>query len=106
MKKSNIFLMKVIQGQVSNELMGSRITDTDRENLSTFIPNFANQGNQSAIEQQVMTYQDVYEEAQKVGLKNTEITDAAARLNNMSTLVPKEPVPSSGPLGQRQLNIN
>ena len=50
MKKSNIFLMKVIQGQVSNELMGSRITDTDRENLSTFIPNFANQGNQSAIE--------------------------------------------------------
>ena len=106
MKKSNIFLMKVIQGQVSNELMGSRITDTDRENLSTFIPNFANQGNQSAIEQQVMTYQDVYEEAQKVGLKNTEITDAAARLNNMSTLVPKEPLPGSGPPTQRQGNIN
>ena len=50
MKKSNIFLMKVIQGQVSNELMGSRITDTDRENLSSFIPNFTGQGNQSAIE--------------------------------------------------------
>ena len=50
MKKSNIFLMKVIQGQVSNELMGSRITRTDRENLSILIPNLAAQSNQSAIE--------------------------------------------------------
>ena len=50
MKKSNIFLMKVIQGQVSNELMGSRISRTDRENLSYLIPNLATQNNQSAIE--------------------------------------------------------
>lgn len=38
LKESNIFLMKVIHGRVPNELLTSRITSTDRENLSTLIP--------------------------------------------------------------------
>ena len=38
LKQSNIFLMKVIHGNVPAELLGSRITMTDRENLSTLIP--------------------------------------------------------------------
>lgn len=38
--ESNIFLMKVIHGNVPNELLASRITSTDRENLSTLIPTF------------------------------------------------------------------
>mmetsp|Transcript_13497 Transcript_13497/g.18488 ORF Transcript_13497/g.18488 Transcript_13497/m.18488 type:complete len:116 (+) Transcript_13497:1648-1995(+) len=40
LKESNIFLMKVIHGNVPNELLASRITSTDRENLSTLIPVF------------------------------------------------------------------
>ena len=38
MKRSNVFLMKVIHGRVPNELLASRITSTDRENLSSLIP--------------------------------------------------------------------
>ena len=38
LKESNIFLMKVIHGRVHNDLLASRITSTDRENLSTLIP--------------------------------------------------------------------
>ena len=38
MRQSNVFLLKVIQGRVPNEMLNSRITSTDRENLSTLIP--------------------------------------------------------------------
>jgi len=44
MKQSNIFLMKVIHGNVPHELLASRITSTDRENLSTLMPHFGSQG--------------------------------------------------------------
>ena len=49
LKQSNIFLMKVIHGNVPAELLGSRITSTDRENLSTLIPHLVN--NNTAIDQ-------------------------------------------------------
>lgn len=39
MRQSNVFLMKVIHGRIPNELLASRITSTDRENLSVLIPN-------------------------------------------------------------------
>lgn len=45
MRKSNVFLMKVIHGRVPHDLLASRITSTDRENLSTLIPHLASQQN-------------------------------------------------------------
>lgn len=91
MKQSNVFLLKVINGRVPSDLLNSRITRTDRENLSTLIPHLINQSNgQSTLDQEALTYQDVYEVAQKQGVnKATEISDAARR-NNLSTLVPKK----------------
>ena len=49
MRQSNIFLMKVIHGRVPNELLASRITSTDRENLSTLIPGFKLEGSQAQV---------------------------------------------------------
>ena len=45
MKQSNVFLLKVINGRVPSDLLNSRITRTDRENLSTLIPHLINQSN-------------------------------------------------------------
>jgi len=61
LKESNIFLMKVIHGRVPTELLNSKITSTDRENLSSLVPHLRQTTN-TADEQMVMTYQDVYEE--------------------------------------------
>ena len=38
--ESNVFLLKVIHGNVPNEFLASNITSADRENLSTLIPVF------------------------------------------------------------------
>ena len=38
LRNSNVFLMRVIHGNVPHELLASRITSTDRENLSTLMP--------------------------------------------------------------------
>ena len=91
LKESNVFLLKVIHGRVPNDLLASRITSTDRENLSTLIPHLVSQQNgQSSLDQEGLTYQDVYEVAQKQGVgRGTEISEAA-RLNNLSTLIPKK----------------
>ena len=89
MRESNVFLMKVIHGRVPNELLTSRITSTDRENLSTLIPHLQinQQNSTNAADQYVFTYQDVYEEARKSGIRSTEISESA-RFNNLSTLLP------------------
>ena len=64
MNQSHVFLMKVIHGNIPNELLASRITSTDRENLSTLIPKLV-QNNSEPAE---ITYREVYESAQKEGL--------------------------------------
>ncbi len=82
--------MKVISGNIPQDLLNSRITATDRENLSTLIPQFG-KVNENQLPTESFTYQDVYETAQKTGLGATEISSgAAARMNNLSTLLPRQ----------------
>ena len=51
MKKSNVFLLKVIQGRIPEDLKNSKITQEDMYNLSTLIPQFMN-NRESAVTQE------------------------------------------------------
>ena len=42
LKESNVFLLNVMQGRFPEDMRNSKITSTDRENLSTLIPQFVN----------------------------------------------------------------
>lgn len=77
--------MKVIQGRVPTEMLNSRITLTDRENLSILMPSIV-QTAPSQLEQP-FTYQDVYEEVQKMGIRTTDVS-AGQQVSKLSQLIP------------------
>ena len=79
--------MNVIHGRVPTELLNSKISQTDRDNLSTLIPHLLSSN--VGTEDQPMTYQDVYQVAQAANFgRGTEVSEEM-RLNNLSTLVPR-----------------
>ena len=86
LKESNVFLLNVMQGRFPEDMRNSKITSTDRENLSTLIPQFVNKDS-NVTQEPVITYQDVFEEAQRQNFRATE----SVRVPNLSTLVPNQP---------------
>ena len=101
MKDSNIFLMKVMHGRVPNELLTSRITSTDRENLSTLIPHLILGKQDSESQFDNLTYMDVYE-ASKTNSRATEISQVNKKdYKDYSTLIAARDVQASAEFGRK-----